>query len=51
MWPALFALLGVILLILAAVGVTAGRVSLAPLGAAALALAFFWPVLSAVATT
>lgn len=46
MWPGLFALIGIILLILAAVGVTAGRVSLALLGAAFLAVALFWPALS-----
>lgn len=44
---ALLALLGVLLLILAACGVTAGRVSLALLGAAALALAYSWPALAA----
>ncbi|GGM53339.1 hypothetical protein ACFFX1_54955 [Dactylosporangium sucinum] len=44
---ALLALLGVLLLILAACGVTARHVSLALLGAAALALAFFWPALAA----
>lgn len=44
---ALLAVLGVLLLVLAAFGVTAGRVSLALLGAAALALAYFWPALAA----
>ncbi len=37
MWPGLFALLGIVLLLLAAFGVTAGRVSLALLGAAYIA--------------
>jgi hypothetical protein len=48
MWPGVFALLGIVLLILAAVGVNAGRVSLALLGAAALAAAVTWPQLSAI---
>jgi len=47
MAQALLALLGVLLLILAACGVTARHVSLALLGAALLALAYFWPVLAA----
>jgi hypothetical protein len=46
MWPGLFALFGIALLVLSAVGVTAGRVSLALLGAACLAIALFWPQLS-----
>lgn len=48
MWQALFALLGIVLLLLAAVGVTAGRVSLVLLAAASLAASFFWPVLTAI---
>lgn len=47
MAQALFVLLGIVLLVLAAFGVTAGRVSLVLLGAASLALAYFWPVLTA----
>lgn len=46
MWPGLFALFGIILLVLSAVGVTAGRVSLATLAAASLAVALFWPQLT-----
>lgn len=46
MLPALFALIGIVLLVLAAVGVTAGRVSLALLGAACLAVALLWAPLS-----
>ncbi|GAA0719918.1 hypothetical protein Drose_06215 [Dactylosporangium roseum] len=46
MAQALLALLGVLLLVLAARGVMARHVSLAMLGA--VALAFFWPVLAAV---
>lgn len=41
-----FALIGVILLFLAAVGVTAQRVSLALLGAACIATAITWPAIS-----
>ena len=48
MWPALFALLGIVLLVLAAFGVTVGRVSLPLLGAACLAVAVTWPYLSAI---
>ncbi len=48
MWPGLFALLGIVLLLLAAFGVTAGRASLVLLAAAALATAVTWPYLTAI---
>lgn len=48
MWPGLFALFGILLLALAAVGVKAGRVSLPLLGAASLATAATWPYLTAI---
>ena len=44
---ALFALIGVILLFLAALPISSGRVSLALLGAACLALAYELPLLHA----
>jgi hypothetical protein len=48
MWPGVFALLGIVLLLLAGVGVTAGRASLPLLGAASLATAVTWPFLTAI---
>lgn len=47
MWPGVFALFGIVLLIVAGVGVTAGRASLPLLGAASLATAVCWPYLTA----
>jgi len=46
-WQAIFYILAVILIGLAALGVTPGRVSLALLGAAAFILAFALPVIAA----
>ncbi len=48
MWPAVFALLGIVLLLLAAFQVTAGRVSLTHLAAASLATAVCWPYLTTI---
>lgn len=47
MWPGVFALLGIVLLLPAAFQVTAGRVSLTHLAAASLATAACWPYLTA----
>lgn len=46
MWPGLFALLGTVLLGVAAFGFPTGRVSLALLAAAFLAAALFWSPLT-----
>lgn len=48
MWPGVFALLGIVLLVIAAFQPTAGRVSLTHLGAAALATGVCWPYLTAI---
>lgn len=48
MRPGVLALIGIILLGLAGVGVTAGRASLPLLGAAFLATAVTWPYLTAI---
>lgn len=45
MTPAIFVLIGLLCVFLAAIGVTARQVSLALLGAGFLALGFLWPIL------
>ncbi len=46
MWPAVFALLGIVLLVFAAFQPTVAGVSVTHLGAAALATAVCWPYLT-----